>query len=411
LVIAPDVTQSRLQGDYIAGTLQSSPLLSQRIASQTADSITLDNGITIDVRAASFRRLRGLTCVAVTCSEAAFWYSDDSSNPDVEILSAVRPSLLTTGGPLYQITTPYSKKGVTWETYSKSYGKDGDVLVVNGPSRDFNPTLPADQIAESLRDDYAAASAEYLAIFRDDIQAFVSRDTVMACVEPSIRERQPISAIKYFGFCDPSGGSSDSMTLAIGHVEADDRVVIDLVREMVPPFSPESTVEEFAKTLQRYRISSVTGDRYAGEWPREQFRKRGISYETSDLSASDLFRELLPRLNTKSIALLDHPTAIGQLCNLERRSGRGGRDSIDHPRNFKNDLANVIAGVAWVAGTAAAQAGTVDVGFYGDGPIQWLSDRTNGGRLRDRVIWVPLTSAQREQQRRENFLHLERTKQ
>jgi hypothetical protein len=28
--------------------------------------------------------------------------------------------------------------------------------------------------------------------------------------------------------------------------------------------------------LKTYRISSVTGDRYAGEFPRELFRKQGV---------------------------------------------------------------------------------------------------------------------------------------
>jgi hypothetical protein len=36
---------------------------------------------------------------------------------------------------------------------------------------------------------------------------------------------------------------------------------------------------------------------------------------------------------------------IGQLCALERRTARGGRDSIDHPPGLHDDLANVAAGV------------------------------------------------------------------
>jgi hypothetical protein len=146
--------------------------------------------------------------------------------------------------------------------------------------------------------------------------------------------------------------------------------VVDCVRERIPPFSPESVVEDFCADLRRYRVTSVTGDRYAGEWPREQFRKRGVTYEPSELTASDLFRELLPRLNTRTIALLDHPRAIGQLCALERRVGRG-KDSIDHPRGGRGDVANVIAGLAWVAGEQARR-GAWGVGIIqADGSITW----------------------------------------
>ena len=55
---------------------------------------------------------------------------------------------------------------------------------------------------------------------------------------------------------------------------------------------------DFAALLKSYGLSSVTGDRYAGEWPREQFRKAGIEYQLSDKAKSDLYRDLLPMLNS-----------------------------------------------------------------------------------------------------------------
>jgi hypothetical protein len=69
------------------------------ITKRTTDTLSLSNGVDIEVRAASFRRLRGPTYVAVIADEAAFWTTDEwSSNPDREILDAVRPGLATTGG-------------------------------------------------------------------------------------------------------------------------------------------------------------------------------------------------------------------------------------------------------------------------------------------------------------------------
>ena len=40
-------------------------------------------------------------------------------------------------------------------------------------------------------------------------------------------------SVRYFAFADPSGGSADSMSLAIGHRE-DDIVVLDALREIKP---------------------------------------------------------------------------------------------------------------------------------------------------------------------------------
>ena len=38
-----------------------------------------------------------------------------------------------------------------------------------------------------------------------------------------------------------------------------------------------------------------------------------------------------------------------QLCSLERRTARGGRDSIDHPPRARDDVANAVAGALTVA--------------------------------------------------------------
>jgi hypothetical protein len=136
------------------------------------------------------------------------------------------------------------------------------------------------------------------------------------------------------------------MTLVIGHRGQGDVVVLDAVRERKPPFSPEDVVENFATLLKSYRVSKVVGDKYAGEWPRERFREHGVQYEPAAKPKSDLYRDLLPLINSRRIELLDDQRLITQLSSLERRTARSGRDSIDHPPGAHDDRANSVAGVA-----------------------------------------------------------------
>jgi hypothetical protein len=355
LCIGADTKQAKVQRDYIEGVFDASPILSSLVVSRTADAIELSNGIAIEVRAASFRRLRGVTCVAVIASEAAFWLDETSANADVEIFNAVRPSLATTGGPLIIITTPYSRRGVVWDLYHRHFGAKGDplVLVAQGTSRDFNPTLSQRVIDRAMERDPAAASAEYLAQFRSDIEAFISREAVEACVVAGRHELALASGISYVAFVDPSGGSSDSFTLAIAHRDSDGRAVLDAIREVRPPFSPEAVVGEFAALLKSYRVYTVSGDRYAGEWPVEVFAKHGVRYEQSAAPKSDIYRDLLPLLNSGRVALLDHPRLVAQLTQLERRTARSGKDSIDHPPGGHDDVCNAAAGVLVAAGGSA----------------------------------------------------------
>jgi hypothetical protein len=239
--------------DYAEASFQRSPMLKQLIASRTADALELTNGITLEVRPASFRKLRGPTYVAVIADELAFWYVDTAyANPDVEILNAVEPGLATTGGPLIFASSPHARRGVLWDVFRRHYGAGGDplILVAHGASRTLNPSLPQRVVDRALEKDRTRATAEYLAEFRTDVEGFVALEVVESCVGDH-REMLPAAGVTYRAFVDPSGGSEGAMTLAIAHGSArpDERVIVDAVREVRPPFSPLAVVDDFAALL------------------------------------------------------------------------------------------------------------------------------------------------------------------
>src|SRR5271169_1476109 len=228
LCVTADQRQADVILDYADASFRASPVLSQLIEARTQRELRLNNGIDIEVRAADYRRLRGLTFIAVIADEVAFWSSDCSANPDDEILNAVRPGLATTGGPLFMISSPYARKGELWRTFNKHFGPNGDplIMVAKGASRDFNSTLPQSVVDRALERDAAAASAEYGAEFRRDIEGFVSIEAVTACVSTGVYERAYQRGVTYRGFVDPSGGSADSFTLCIGHMNYGKQTVI-----------------------------------------------------------------------------------------------------------------------------------------------------------------------------------------
>jgi hypothetical protein len=227
----------------------------------------------------------------------------------------------------------------------------------------MNPSVPQAVVDRAIARDPVSAASEYLAEFRPDLEAFVSLEALRACITPGLSERAPLGSVRYVGFVDTSGGGTDSFTLAIAHRKG--RVaVLDAVRECKPPFSPERVVAEFAELLRRYRITKVYGDRYGGEWPIESFRNHGITYEASAKSKSELYLQLLSQLNSRAVGLLDVPRLVAQLAGLERRTARGGRDSIDHAPGAHDDLANSAAGALTRVG--AGSLSVMDV--LGDDP-------------------------------------------
>lgn len=369
-ILAASRQQANVAFQYISALFARPPFDRLKVA-ETAESISLSNNVEIQVRPASFRTIRGISAVAVIADELAFWHSDDSVNPDAEILNAVRPALATTHGPLIVISSPHARRGELWETHRKHYGPEGDplILVAQGASRTLNPTLPQKVIDRAVERDPARAQAEYFAQFRSDVEALVPAEIVDACISRGVYERPFMSGVRYVAFADPSGGSADSFTIAVAHKDPRSEVaVLDAVREVRPPFSPEQVTAEFADLLKTYGLRSVTGDRYAGTWPSERFHVHGISYLPSEKTKSEIYGALLPLLNSRRCDLLDVPRLEAQLCGLERRTSRGGRDSIDHgPSGGHDDVANAVGG-ALVLASARNRMPVAFSGTFTTGP-------------------------------------------
>jgi hypothetical protein len=358
MLIAADRRQARVLHRYIAALLAQRPEFAAMVERQTAEALQLNNGITIEIHTASFRSVRGYTLVAAVCDEIAFWpIGEDAANPDTEILNALRPAMATIPESLLLcLSSPYARKGELWQTFERHFGRDDSpVLVWNAPTVVMNPTVPAHVIEAAYAADETAAAAEYGGEFRRDIEKFVSVEVLRLVTVPHRGDLPPAGDVQYRAFVDPSGGAADSMTLAIAHKDAAGRGIVDTVVEHRAPFSPAAVVDEFLTRLRYYRVASVQGDRYGGEWPREAFRRFGVDYRLADQTKSELYQALLPLLTSARAELPDHPRLQAQLLGLERRTTRGGRDVIDHAPRQHDDLANAVAG-ALVSATRGDRA-------------------------------------------------------
>jgi hypothetical protein len=130
----------------------------------------------------------------------------------------------------------------------------------------------------------------------------------------------------------------------------------------------EGAVAEIASIVKAYRLKVVVGDRYAKGWVREAFMRHGITYrdattrmngETVVLDRSSAYLEAEPLFAQGHIEILDHPTLIRELSQLERRPQAGGKDRIDHPRGLHDDYANALALAAAQASAPKPESGAV----------------------------------------------------
>lgn len=361
LFIAQNQKQATVAFNYAAGIIKNSPMLRKMVVNETADTIELNNNITIEVRPASFRGLRGVTAVGVLADEAAFYYSQ-GANADTEILNAVRPSLATTGGMLAIFSSPYAQKGEVWELHSQHYGPDGDprILVAQGASRDLNPSLSQRVVDRALARDAVAASAEYLAKFRQDVTGFIDRGLLQDAVDAGVTERPPVPGIGYVVFCDAasgiaSSGDGDRFAVSVGHIEGE-TVVIDLVRRWMPPFNASEITADVAAIARAYRCSDgVISDGYSSGFLRAELSRHGVGHRISEFNKSECYLAALPMLTSHKVRLLDLQFVVDEFASLERRPGSGGHDKVD--ARGHEDSANCVAGVIAMLSAATPFAG------------------------------------------------------
>lgn len=352
MVLACDRKQARVVFRYIQALVTHIPMLAQLVVLPKAESIELNNGIDIEVHTASFRAVRGRTVVAAICDEIAFWRSDDSANPDREILDAIRPAMATIpNAMLICLSSPYSRRGELYRTFERYYGdSNSQVLVWRADTLTMNPTVSERVISDAYDRDATAAATEYGAEFRTDLSTAIDEALIDAAIDTGVLMREPTRAFgtpslyTYRGFVDAAGGSgADSYTVGIAHNERGN-AVLDALLEIRPPFSTSTATEQVAVLLKRYGISHVTGDRYGGDWPAQELLKHGISYTASEFSKSEIYLEVIPLFSAGRVRLLANERLLAQLRQLERRTGRSGRDSVDHTPGSHDDIANAACG-------------------------------------------------------------------
>jgi len=261
--------------------------------------------------------------LACVFDEVAIWRDEVSATPDVEVYTAVLPSLARTGGMLIGISTPYRKTGLLYAKHRDHFGVDGDhILVVQGPALTFNSTLDIAAIAAARAADPAAAPAEWDAEFRADLAAFLDDATVDRAINfDRPLELSPQAGIVYICFIDAAAGGADSYTLCIGHKDGDN-FVIDVVRGTQGAFDPQVVTKQYAELCRAYGIRKVMGDNYAKDWVAGTWRDNGFEYVKSPKAKSDIYLEALPSFVRGVVNIPNLPRLVRELRLLERQTHR-----------------------------------------------------------------------------------------
>jgi hypothetical protein len=351
ILLGADKKQANILRKYCEGLLRT-PLLAAEVVRSTGEVTEFKNGASLEIATNDARLVRGRSAIAVLGSECCHWKTDEhAASSDEEVVGAAEPSMAMCpdGGLLLLGSSVHRKRGYMFRKWKELYGNDeSESICWFAPSAVMNPKLPVHVVDRALAEDVHKARAEYLNIWREDLAEFLPIDVVESCTDWDVHERAPQPGVKYVAFVDAASGTGkDSYALAIAHCEADGSVRIDVVRERKPRFVPAQVIAEFAELLRAYNITEVRGDAYAAGFHSSEWRNYPVTFVPCKESTSENYLTALPSLLARRVRLVDNVMLRNQLTSLERRVGKGDKETVSHPQhaNAHDDVAAAVGGV------------------------------------------------------------------
>jgi hypothetical protein len=359
--MGPTKEQGDILWNSFSALMNSTATLRNAIKKKYAHGMELKNGITVKVQQANAKTVRGYSLVCALIDEG-MWLTgaNGSARSDTSLVKALLPKLLVCHGRLIIISSKAGPRGYCYDKFKSCFGNDrASTLVWSPPGpRVMNPTISASALRRAKREDPEMARVEFGNDFAEDGDSCIDREMLERLVVEGRQEVLPHQNIEYSAFVDLSHGAenSDDATLAIAY-RSGDTVVLCKMKRYRPPFSVTAIVRDMANLLKRYRITRVVADGFSESFVSEAFRANGIKYVRSDLNKSELYADLLPRLASGSVELLDSSdtTLIDQLCTVERSPT--GRYSVR--RGLHDDASDALAGACYVASKGVVHAGAV----------------------------------------------------
>lgn len=366
MLLAVDSDQADVLYAYVTGLVDSIPRLRRMVIKRSVKfgmrRTEFSTGVEILIKVADKRRVRGRTVVAVVADEVAHWFSEEHhSNPDVEVLNAIRPGMLgVPGALLIGISSPYRRAGELFETDQRVWAKNGSPIlfiraatwVMRPDTPDHHaryPTFTAELEAERERDP-AFFAAEFGAEYRLDLEDYLTLEQVQSVTVE--RSSLPYTeGMKCHAFIDTAGGEGqDSQVLAIGMELPEQRGAVCSLTEWKPPFDAMSAAIQVAEICAQYHVTTIVGDNYGGAQfasMLKQVSRSRIRYVVEEKKKTLLYRGFAGTVTGHLIELLGAgETAQRGLRQIIRLEKRNAGEVIDHPKSEHDDIANAIAGLA-----------------------------------------------------------------
>ena len=201
----------------------------------------------VTFRSCVAKGLRGAGNICVILDEVAHFTETGQSGAE-EVYNAVVPSTSAYSakdpdnptvpigeveGRVILISSPLGRQGLFYTIFQIGMrgGQAADnILSVQAPTWEVNPTVPAQEFEKHYLKNPAVFFTEYGGEFTDRTRGWIEKEEdLLACVDPSLSANRSAPARRPHFVGIDLALVGDGSAIAIGHIEEDGRIVLDLV--------------------------------------------------------------------------------------------------------------------------------------------------------------------------------------
>lgn len=362
-----------------------------------AEDPTAKATIKVSFKSCVAKGLRGAGNIVIILDELAH-FNDAGQSDALKIYRAVKPSLAAFSpkhkrdrrravgpveGRILSISSPLGKQGFFYQKFQQGFTgglESQNMLCIQAPSWEVNPTLEATFLAEEYATDSVSFFTEYGADFTDRTRGWLEPNYLLACVDPRLRPvtRAGLRAPHFMGL-DISAGKTDGdyCAVAIGHLDDDGNVVLDHIERIragegdytgQDKLSFDDITEWLFQLSRRFYIASGIFDQWAGLPFEQALHKKGLSqcksvFFTKQLS-SQVFQNFKDLVYERRLVLYDWPLApspggvetahslhIQELLELQAEVQSKYIISVEAPdaKDKYDDLSDALVRMVWEA--------------------------------------------------------------
>jgi hypothetical protein len=382
----------------------------------------------VTFRSCVAKGLRGAGNICVILDEVAH-FTDKGQSGAEEVYNAVVPSTSAyspkdpkdptkpigeVDGRVILISSPLGRQGLFYNLFQIGMrgGKASDnILCVQAPTWEVNPTVPAQEFEKHFLKNSAVFFTEYGGEFTDRTRGWIEKeDDLMACVDPTLKAQRSAPARKPHFMGIDLGLVGDGTAVAIGHLEADGKIVLDLVTQIkagVGVYADKERLDfddvaDWIKNLcDSFYISEGIFDQWAGIPLEQALSKRGLgqmkSVSMTKTLTSQMYQNFKDMMWDRKLALYNKKDGkedyLKELLELQARVQSKHIITVEAPQvqGKHDDMSDALIRMVWIASNKIGKERYIvgnysSSGFLSNGKKFASQSRVKSGSHESRMI-------------------------